>query len=215
VTRRLTDRGRERRQQIIELATRRFADGGYDRTSVAEIVTTLGVGKGVFYWYFDSKEELFQEILREAMKDLRRSQQLLIADVDDPVERLRLGIRASARWWADHRDLYRLLEFAATQQDFARSIRKGREVAVGDTMKHVRDAIDRGLIRDVDPLYIAHAILAVTSQLVGVFVHQKGNEPDRVAEMAASFVLEGILRPPDERRDAAAAGDGRALNPAS
>src|SRR5205085_6261795 len=57
--RRLTARGKERRQQLMEFAAARFAEGGYHPTSVAEIVQGLGVGKGVFYWYFDSKEELF------------------------------------------------------------------------------------------------------------------------------------------------------------
>ena len=57
--RRLTARGKERRQQLMDYAAERFAEGGYHPTSVAEIVQGLGVGKGVFYWYFDSKEELF------------------------------------------------------------------------------------------------------------------------------------------------------------
>jgi len=36
-----------------------FSSNGYHPTSVAQIVQGIGVGKGVFYWYFDSKEELF------------------------------------------------------------------------------------------------------------------------------------------------------------
>lgn len=177
----------------MEFATKRFAEGGYHPTSVAEIVTGLGVGKGVFYWYFESKEELFFEILRDGMTDLRRSQHQLIADVDDPVERLRLGILATARWSAAHRDLYGLTQFAATQSQFTAAIRKGREIAVGDTIKHVREGISRGLIRDVDPDYIAHAILGVTTHLVGTFIHQRGENPDEVAQAAAAIVLEGIL----------------------
>ena len=88
MNRRLTQRGRERRRQLMDFATTRFAENGYHPTSVAEIVTGLGVGKGVFYWYFQSKEELFLEILREAQTDLRRSQQQAITDVDDPVRRI-------------------------------------------------------------------------------------------------------------------------------
>jgi AcrR family transcriptional regulator len=179
----------------MEYATVRFAEGGYHPTSVAEIVTGLGVGKGVFYWYFESKEELFLEILRDGMTDLRRTQRQLIADVDDPVERLRLGILATARWSAAHRDLYGLTQFAATQSQFAPAVRKGREVAVVDTIKHVREGIDRGQIRDVDPAYIAHAIIGVTTQLVGTFIHHRDVDADEVAQAAAAVVLEGILSP--------------------
>src|SRR3954465_6111418 len=113
--RRLTARGRDRRRQLMDHATARFAEGGYHPTSVAEIVTGLGVGKGVFYWYFQSKEELFLEILKEAQTDLRRTQQLAITDVDDPIRRIELGIRATTEWSAAHRDFYKLTQFAATE----------------------------------------------------------------------------------------------------
>jgi AcrR family transcriptional regulator len=69
----LTPRGQQRRDQLIEFATTRFAERGYHDTSVAELVSGLGVGKGVFYWYFESKEQLFVEILRQAQLDLREA----------------------------------------------------------------------------------------------------------------------------------------------
>ncbi|MGN6695445.1 MAG: TetR/AcrR family transcriptional regulator, partial [Aquihabitans sp.] len=70
--RKLTQRGEERRKQLMAYATQRFAQNGFHPTSVAEITEGLGVGKGVFYWYFDSKEELLRAILADAQLDLRR-----------------------------------------------------------------------------------------------------------------------------------------------
>ncbi len=69
-------------------AARLFAERGYDPTSVADIVESLGVGKGVFYWYFTSKEELLAEILKASNHDLRRRQQAAIGDEPDPLERI-------------------------------------------------------------------------------------------------------------------------------
>jgi AcrR family transcriptional regulator len=193
MNRRLTQRGRERRRQLMDFATTRFAENGYHPTSVAEIVTGLGVGKGVFYWYFQSKEELFLEILKEAQTDLRRSQQHAIADVDDPVRRIELGIRATTDWSSAHRDFYKLTQFAATEERFAPALRKGQEIAIRDTVKHVNDGIERGVIRDIDPDYIAHAILGVTGQLVRTFIHERGVVSDDVADAAIAFILDGIL----------------------
>jgi len=193
MNRRLTQRGRERRRQLMDFATVRFAENGYHPTSVAEIVTGLGVGKGVFYWYFQSKEELFLEILKEAQTDLRRSQQHAIADVDDPVRRIELGIRATTDWSSAHRDFYKLTQFAATEEKFAPALRKGQEIAIRDTVKHVNDGIERGVIRDIDPDYIAHAILGVTGQLVRTFIHERGVVADDVADAAIAFILDGIL----------------------
>src|SRR3954469_9449321 len=115
VNRRLTQRGRERRQQLMDFAALRFAENGYHPTSVAEIVQGLGVGKGVFYWYFSSKEELMLEILKEAQHDLRVTQQAAIDGIEDPVRRIELGIQASMRWSSEHPELYNLFAFAATE----------------------------------------------------------------------------------------------------
>ena len=47
VERRLTRRGRARRDQLVDFAARRFAENGYHATSVTDIVNGLGVGKGI------------------------------------------------------------------------------------------------------------------------------------------------------------------------
>ena len=73
--RKLTPRGRERREQLMTCAARLFAERGYHPTSVADIVAALGVGKGVFYWYFASKDELLTELLKASNHDLRKRQQ--------------------------------------------------------------------------------------------------------------------------------------------
>ena len=119
----------------MDYAAARFAENGYHPTSVAEIVQGLGVGKGVFYWYFDSKEQLFVEILRDAQHSLRRAQEQAIADEDDPVRRIELGIRASMQWSSEHRDVNQLIQFAVTDERFIAAIRKGQEVAVADVMQ--------------------------------------------------------------------------------
>src|SRR5438093_13681769 len=97
--RKLTQRGKDRRRQLMEHAAELFAERGYHPTSVADIVSGLGVGKGVFYWYFSSKEELLAEILRASHQELRRRQQHAIGDEPNPVRRIELGIRATVQWF--------------------------------------------------------------------------------------------------------------------
>lgn len=174
-------------------ATDRFAEHGYHPTSVAEIVEGLGVGKGVFYWYFSSKEELFLEILRDAQLDLRRTQQAAIEGAGDAVRKIEQGIRASLRWAAKHRALNQLFQFAQTEERFAPALRKGGEVAANDVIRIVQEGIDEGRIRDSDPVVLAHAILGVTAYLARVFVHEQRMDPDLVADEAVAFCLEGLL----------------------
>lgn len=191
-SRRLTERGRRRRQELLDHATRRFADNGYHPTSVTELVGGLGVGKGVFYWYFPSKEELFAEILRDAQHDLRRCQQRAIADEADPIVRIERGVRASMRWSAQHGDLLTLVDFAATEERFRPLLRRGREVAVADVVRHVKDAIVEGHIPDGDPELLAHAVLGITGELGRTFIHERGGDPDTTADAAVRCCLGAI-----------------------
>jgi AcrR family transcriptional regulator len=191
-SRKLTPRGRERRRQLLDHAAKRFAENGYHPTSVADIVGGLGVGKGVFYWYFDSKEQLFLEILKEAQTDLRRAQRDAIVDEVDPVRRLELGVRAAFAWWSKHPEIVNLLQFAATEDGFARALRRGQDVALGDAVTHIKEAIAEGRIRDAEPEALAHAVVGLTGHLARELVHRRGDDPDEVADLAIAILLDGM-----------------------
>ena len=192
MARRLTQRGKDRRDQLMAFAATRFAEQGYHPTSVSEIVAGLGVGKGVFYWYFDSKEQLFLEILKDAQTDLRRKQQQAIGDEADPVERIRLGLHASMEWAEAHRDYNKLIQFAANETTFVAALRRGQDIAVADVVKHVKEAIAQGRIRDTDPDLLAHAMVGVAGHLTRVFIYERGEPAEAIADAAFAFCLEGL-----------------------
>jgi AcrR family transcriptional regulator len=191
--RRLTARGKERRRQLMDFAAARFAEGGYHPTSVAEIVHGVGVGKGVFYWYFDSKEQLFLEILREAQTGMRRAQRSAYGEEPDAVRRIELGIRASLRWLDEHRAMLPLFQFAATEEQFAPAMRRGAEIAVADTVRHLKEGIVEGRIRDVDPEVLANCVVGVTNQLSRMYLRaDRRDNLDEVADAAVAFCLDGL-----------------------
>jgi AcrR family transcriptional regulator len=190
--RRLTPRGRERRRQLMSYAAGRFAEHGYHPTSVSDIVGGINVGKGVFYWYFESKEQLFTELLREAQTDLRRAQRDAIADEPDPLRRLELGVRAAFVWWGEHPEIVNLTQFAATEARFAAAIKRGQEVAIADAVLHIKDGIAEGRIRDMDPELLAHATLGIVGHLAREFLHRRGDDIDEVADAAVEVMLRGL-----------------------
>ncbi|MCB1272559.1 MAG: TetR/AcrR family transcriptional regulator [Microthrixaceae bacterium] len=189
--RRLTARGRERREQLIAYATLRFARDGFHPTSVSEIVDGVGVGKGVFYWYFASKDELFIEILRAAQQDLRRTQLKAIGPTDDPLEAIEAGIRAGALWMAEHPDLRRLFEFARTDETFAKVMRSGQRQLVAQAAQRLSTAVEHGLIPPRDPEALAHAILGITNQLTMVYIDSAQRRPEELADLVVSICRNG------------------------
>ena len=52
----------ERRNEIIETDGKLFEEKGYEQTQVQDIVNKIGVAKGLFYYYFKSKDEVMEEL---------------------------------------------------------------------------------------------------------------------------------------------------------
>jgi AcrR family transcriptional regulator len=61
----------EARQRISEAAFRLFGQKGYTRTSIQDIADAAEVKKSIVYYYFDSKEGLYQALLTESGRHLR------------------------------------------------------------------------------------------------------------------------------------------------
>ncbi|MEU1626571.1 TetR/AcrR family transcriptional regulator [Streptomyces sp. NPDC020096] len=55
-------------RRLLAEATRLFADRGFDRTSVQEIVEAAGVTKGALYHYFGSKDDLLHEVYARVLR---------------------------------------------------------------------------------------------------------------------------------------------------
>lgn len=55
----------ETRQKLLDAALQVFARNGYERATVDEIVREAGFSKGAFYVHFETKEDLFWEMLEE------------------------------------------------------------------------------------------------------------------------------------------------------
>jgi len=193
VDRRLTTRGETRRLQLMDTATRLFSDNGYHPTSVADIVDGVGVGKGVFYWYFESKEQLFLEVLAQAQHDLWSVQQAAVEEEPDPVLRIERGIRGALSWLEDNRHVLAVFQLAATDATFVGPLRAGEELMAAQLATDLKEGIVSGRIPDGDPLVLAHAVLGAVEALAHTFLGREGAWDDGVADTAVAFCLGGIL----------------------
>ncbi|QDY76028.1 TetR/AcrR family transcriptional regulator [Streptomyces qinzhouensis] len=79
-------------RKLLSAATRLFAEHGYGKTSVQEIVEAAGVTKGALYHYFGSKEDLLQEVYGRMLR-LQQERLDAFAGADAPVD---VRLRAAA-----------------------------------------------------------------------------------------------------------------------
>jgi AcrR family transcriptional regulator len=95
----------QRREQLIEVATRLFARSGYDATTTAAIAYAAGVTEPILYRHFKSKQELFVAIVRDVSHQTMKGWNALISDVTDPAEKIRRvcdAIPDQIKEFADH-----------------------------------------------------------------------------------------------------------------
>ena len=194
--RRLTQRGSKRREQIVEAALKLFADQGYHGTTIGDVCDSLGVGKGVVYWYWHSKEALFSEILQRTLLALRREQQARVEAVEDPVERIEQGIRASIDFFRTNPGYLGMIRTAARYDEFVGLVQKGQEIVVADTANHIKEGMALGEIRDGDAELMAHGVLGSVFHFVETyFGTDDGAVEDRpqLSDEAVAFCLRGLL----------------------
>lgn len=60
---RVVKKPEERKAEMVAAASKLFAQQGFVRTSVAEIVTAVDVAKGLFYYYFTTKDDMVKAVV--------------------------------------------------------------------------------------------------------------------------------------------------------
>lgn len=58
-----SEQAEQRRQQLLSVAMELFAEKGYHATSIADIIERASVARGTFYNYFESKRQIFGQLL--------------------------------------------------------------------------------------------------------------------------------------------------------
>jgi AcrR family transcriptional regulator len=193
VERRLTTQGIERKEQLLDAAARLFGERGYAETRILDICREAGVAKGLFYWYFDTKEAVFRDLAADLRLKLRREQAAAMDPDADPLVRLRQGAEASVRFMAAHARSFALVAVENVDRQFVEDIRQGTEVHADDTQRIVKAGIDAGLIREEDPRLLAYSVLST----VGMFAHfhrtgRLGIDVDALAAFVGRQVVCGL-----------------------
>ena len=74
-----------RENEILDAATILFAEKGADHTSVADIMTAVGIAKGTLYHHFKSKEEIMDALIERQTSVLLKKAKMAAGDQSMPV----------------------------------------------------------------------------------------------------------------------------------
>jgi len=88
----LRPRSEAKRTRIIDVATQHFAEHGYHAARVGDIAVTLGIAKGSIFQHFGSKDGLFFEVYKRAVRSFPKY-------LDAPAEVRQAGFFEVLRYW--------------------------------------------------------------------------------------------------------------------
>jgi AcrR family transcriptional regulator len=145
-------RSEAKRTRIVEAATQHFAEHGYHDARVGDIAAVLGIAKGSIFQHFGSKDGLFFEVYKRAVRSFAKY-------LDAPPEVLAQGFFEILRYWLActehlvHEDWipYRISLLGNYGTDLVLKREINRFLISEDpygTVSFVRFGLERGELRD-------------------------------------------------------------------
>jgi len=184
------------RDRIVRCATRLFAQKGYNGVSVREIVEAAGITKPTLYYYYPSKEMLFERIILDSLEELR-GQLESVAKQPGPISGRLLEICRVhfefAQRNAEHCQLVHNLCFSHESDlihfDFDAYFKRNTEM--------VRDVIAEGIaskeLRAGDPWLMALVFVGAMHMFIMAMLRDPSAIPSEgLAEIVVETALKGL-----------------------
>ena len=187
-------------QSIRDAAMRVIARKGMAATTMQEIADEAGVAKGTIYLYFRDRDDVVEKAFENAMSDLHKR-------VDDALEapgtfeqKLRAVLAAQIGFFQANREFFRLyisLRYpegnAQQQRRQKRHCQPQYQSRVERIAAMLREAMERGEIRRMDPMRLALFIIEGSSAVIIQRVLDEAPPPEEAdIELIAGTILGGI-----------------------
>lgn len=148
----LTGSREEKQTDILQAAIRVFSKHGFDGAKMEYIAKEAGVGKGTVYEYFQSKERLFEEILRFSIEEFRLGLKECMDRSETIEERLLNYSRYNVEFLNNHMDILQIaMQVNMLSQDIRIQLIAERAVICEQFIEVVKAAKAKGECRsDLD-----------------------------------------------------------------
>ncbi|MFJ8623190.1 TetR/AcrR family transcriptional regulator [Kitasatospora sp. NPDC093550] len=174
----------ETRGALIRAARQILAESGDAGASIQAIAERADVGFGSFYNHFESKAELFDAAVVDALEEFGQQSDERLTGIEDPAERVAAGFRLSARMADSHPELMQVLRrrglgYIHSDNGLARRARRDLEAGMAS-----------GRFTAADP---AVALSGLGGTLLSL-VELRFARPDLDGDKAAVDLAEMVLR---------------------
>lgn len=185
-----------KKQQIITAATEVFAKRGYQSTKIDEVAKKAGVAKGSVYLYFDSKEQLFEEVMKEGVRNYKQVK-LEALNTDLPFyEKLKLMLIKETDFLWENQEVARFLLTSdiVTQKTLAKWLIEIRQTFMQRLQQEFDQAISEGVVKPGDSLMYTRVFRGVEHQVIAYHIIIDGKKPtETMIEQSLEVLTHGIF----------------------
>lgn len=185
----------DRKKWILEAASKSFGLFGYKATTMDQVAKIAGVGKGTIYTFFSTKEELFDAIMVEVIREMKGIADRAIRPELSFFDNLQEALGQILEFRSSHELLIKLhhevIEIGTPAAQEATAKLEGAILSFLESK--VREAVERGEIRPCEPKITAFAMLKLYVSFV--YDWSRNHEPlpkEKIAEMFRLFLFEGL-----------------------
>ena len=156
-----------KRERIKKAALEIFSSQGYANTTVQQIAERARVGKGTFYIYFATKEELLTDLLIEGLTNMGQHIERKIRTLQGSAAKLRAIGREQLRYFYEHQSLCRLItrEVWGHSDQSSSLAQRVRSSYIRMLQEVVEKGIKDGELRSLDPQTVATALYGMVSMV--------------------------------------------------
>lgn len=187
----------ERRKQILGAALTVFSGKGFHATNVSDVAAEAGVSQGTIYWFFESKEDLFQAALLSAFTDIGEKTIAPLAECSTATEKL-LALAESMEALAEVAEGLFMLFLGYWSSSDRKEERAQIWVDLLTEYKDmvatvIQEGIESGEFRSVDAESLVWALLAAYDGLAAYAILMPDIDLVRASRTFMQALLNGLL----------------------
>ena len=167
----LSGKGRQTRQSIEDAARKLFAERGFHGTTLADITAAAGKSPGLFYRYFEDKEDLLAALAESFLHDVVEPSRLRVHLPESPLDSGFFVSVVTAYWNMFKQNIGIMVavdQLAATQPQFAAVQNQFRRFGMDIITASVHRARAQGYADGLPPEHTALAIALLFEQFTTV-----------------------------------------------
>lgn len=195
-SRRLTSR-ELKHERILRAATEVFASKGYFEARMTDVAKRAEVADGTLYLYFEGKEHLLLSIFDDVLGRFIKRLEDEIADLDDPVAKLRVMVRLHLETLGRDPALAQVLQIETRHsRRFMSVFTRGK---LGEYLNLLRRIIEEGQAsgafrRDISPGLATNVVFGAVDELVMSWVlTDQGGDLTRHVDPILGILTRGML----------------------